>query len=365
MKSIFHTTLAILLLTSLSACEGNTDGIETPDDTQGYQLSIDKTEIEADGKDAVTFTLTAPDGTKLTDGAQLNYVYIEETTTGTQLEQKTKTFTAIKDGTYTFKATYKTHTSENTVSFTAKNRSKYEKYFRKVAAYKLTNVFCTYCPLMTTALSTVPDEWKQHMIVMSIHGPFDARDPFILGNNIPNNILARFVGSGAYPSCVFNLDYTMRGATDARPSFIANVIENQMRTYPATCGISIKTTYANEKITIEAGLTSTTGGKYDLGYALLADNKEFSGGIDNKNMYNHIVAGISGNYMSMLSTSTFTATANTEHKVTFEIPGLPIQANDLPNYRIVVFALRPNGNASIIDNIAECALNQSVDYLLN
>lgn len=366
MEKTFKLLLAGLLLTGFTACEGSDDGEKPGGNGEvkaPYTISVDKSEIEADGKDATHFILTDANGNVLTDNEQLNYIVFENTVTGNKLEAKTTAFTAVKNGTYTFKALYKNKPSENTVTVTAKNRSAYEKYFRKVAAFDITNVNCVYCPLMASALENTVEEWKQHMTVFAIHGPYDQKDPYIIGS-VANNLLSKYIGSGSYPSAIFNLDYPMKGAGDAKPEFIAGVIENQLRDNPATCGIRINSSYAGKTITINAGLTSSAGGKYDIAYAVLLNNGVYVGGTASDNKYNDIVVGLSSNYMAM-SADAFTVAANEEHTGTTTFELKEDIADNLANYRVAVFALRNSGNKVIIDNVAECSLGGSVDYKLN
>lgn len=365
MKRTFNILLAGLLLGGFTACEGNgNDDDNNNGDIQGpFTLSVEKSEIEANGKDEAKFVLTDANGNILTNTQELNYIVFENTATGNKIEQKTRSFTAVKNGTYTFKARYKKTDSENTVTVTAKNRHAYEKYFRKIAAFDITNVHCGYCPVMAAALEGTDAEWKQHMTILAVHGPFDSRDPFIIGS-MANDLLATFIGSGMYPSCIFNLTYSMAGAGDAKPSFIAGVIEDQLRDYPATCGVRINSTYADNKITIDAAMTSSTGGKYELGFALLMDKGMYAGGTAADNIYNDIVMAVSNNYMSMTSDAT-TVTANQEITKTFSMDKVNITAENLKNYRVVVFALRSNGDKTIIDNLAECALGGSIGYVEN
>lgn len=366
MEKTFKLLLAGLLLTGFTACEGSDDGEKPGGNGEvkaPYTISVDKSEIEADGKDATHFILTDANGNVLTDNEQLNYIVFENTVTGNKLEAKTTAFTAVKNGTYTFKALYKNKPSENTVTVTAKNRSAYEKYFRKVAAFDITNVNCVYCPLMASALENTVEEWKQHMTVFAIHGPYDQKDPYIIGS-VANNLLSKYIGSGSYPSAIFNLDYPMKGAGDAKPEFIAGVIEDQLRDNPATCGIRINSSYAGKTITINAGLTSSAGGKYDIAYAVLLNNGVYIGGTASDNKYNDIVVGLSPNYMAM-SADAFTVAANEEHTGTTTFELKEDIADNLANYRVAVFALRNSGNKVIIDNVAECNLGGSVDYKLN
>lgn len=363
MKRTFNILLAGVLLMGLTACEGNNGDNNNGEIKGPFTLSVNKNEIEANGKDEALFILTDANGNVLTDSEQLNYIVFENTSTGNKLEQKNRAFTAVKNGNYTFKATYKKSQSENTVTVTAKNRHAYEKYFRKVAAYDITNVHCGYCPTMAAALDQTDAEWKQHMTVFGVHGPYDTRDPFII-RDMANNLLGEYVGSGAYPSCVFNLTYAMAGAGDAKPSFIAKVIENQLRDYPATCGVRINSTYADGKVTVDAAMTSSSGGKYELGFALLMDNGIYYGGTAADNIYNDIVMAVSGNYMSMTSDAA-TVAADQEITKSFVIDKVSIEADKLANYRVVVFALRSAGDKTIIDNLAECALGGSIGYVEN
>ena len=65
-----------------------------------------------------------------------------------------------------------------------------------MAAYDITNVNCGYCPLMASALENTAAEWKQHMTVFAIHGPYDLQDPYIIGS-VANNLLSKNIGSGS------------------------------------------------------------------------------------------------------------------------------------------------------------------------
>ena len=83
----------------------------SPDDnpTEGNNLviSVDKSTIEADGSDYVTFSLTL-DGQELTaNDATLANVYFKHEKSGTRLERYATTFSAVKNGDYSFVATYK------------------------------------------------------------------------------------------------------------------------------------------------------------------------------------------------------------------------------------------------------------------
>ena len=365
MKSKLNIFWTLLLTAGFAACSGsgesepgNGDGEFTP--TAPYTVSVDKSEIEADGEQEAKLILTDANGNVLTDhSSYLNYITFTNTQTGDKLS-KTNIFTAIANGTYTFTAKYKSHESENSVTVTAKNRGAYEKYFRRVAAYDITNTESYYCPSMTAALEGVADFWAEHLVILAIHGPYSTVDPYLM-TNVANPLMSRFEGTG-YPTCIINLDYKMTDA-DRNSTSIARLVQEQMQKYPATSGIKIASTYANDKITIAASLTSSTGDKYDLGYMLLADNQTFK-----EREYNDIVVASSNNFMSMLTNSSFTVAEGEEHAVSFEIADIGEAVERYggkENFRVIVFSLRGIDGTSILDNIAECPLGESQDYVLN
>ena len=72
----------------LAGCEGTHDGdtdFENPNPTDGYYIVADKTEIEANGEDVVTFKVYDPDGNDLTASTERNYVTIVDEVTGANI----------------------------------------------------------------------------------------------------------------------------------------------------------------------------------------------------------------------------------------------------------------------------------------
>lgn len=373
MKSRFYNAWRGILFLCITACSGNTDD---PDPVAGgpiegpFTISVDKTEIEADGKDAATLKLTDKNGNVLTETDELKYISFDVAETGEVLSRANQ-FTAIKNGTFTISATYKNDKSGNTVKVTAKNRVVYEKYFRKVAVHDLTDVLCVNCPSMTTALEGVDDIWKKHMVVLAVHGGYSPLDPWNISNMV-TSMMGAFKGQG-WPTGIFNLNYMMKGS-ERNPSSIGNIIENQLRSYPATCGIRISSKLeTNGNVSVEAGLTSDKGGSYDLGYALLMDGLYYEGGYtpNNDGRYDDVVVGISGNYMTFLQSNGFNVSANEEKTESWLFDKsknhmcIEINESNKKSCRVVVFALRLENGKTIIDNIAECPLGETLDYVLN
>lgn len=366
MKSIVRY-IAITMALFAIGCHGDVNDLvvenvtpapdDNPTETNGLVLSVDKNTIEADGSDYVTFSLTL-DGQELTaNDATLANVYFKHEKSGTRLERYATTFSAVKNGDYSFVATYKGQQSANSVQVKAVNREKYEPYGQKIMVYDLTGAWCSYCPAMTAGLANVDQMWKSNMIVLAVHNGDQWAIPTSDGD-LAQTMLSRFGGQG-YPNCVYDLQYLNGKARS--PIDIAKVIEQHITNYPATCGVKIESTkLEGTTLTIEAAMTSATGGEYELGYAILLDNQYYSGGTATDGIYSDIVINTSDNFLAMTN-SKITTVANIERTKTFTIKDF--KRTDVDNIRVVVFALTKINGKVMVDNANLCQLGQSADYM--
>lgn len=378
MNKILNLGFAALLLAGMTACSGSSnDEPDTPkpSDIQApYTLSVDKQEIEADGKDVVTFTVTDANGNVLTDAAHIGDVTIRNAETGASLGRKVNTFTSLTNWTYKFSASYQGKLCENQVTVTAKNRKAYETYFRNTVCYKLTSVTCVNCPSMTAALNATPEEWKEHMIVLAIHGNLGSNpDPWTLQSNgqpVVNMLASTFCnGYLGYPTAIFNMNKVLE---ERSGSAISALIQEQMRDYPATCGIKVATRYEESKILVDASLTSSAGGDYELVYALIRDNCKYTGSGTYPDReggyYDHVCLAISPNYARFSEKNAFHVEKGAEHSAaTYEIQlGGEVSREILNDCHVVVFATRSVGNnAAVVDNATLCAIDATADYKEN
>ena len=366
MKS-FVRYIAIALAFMAVGCHGDVNDLvventkpapdEETTENNGLVLSVDKNTVEADGVDCVTFSLTL-DGQELTtNDTTLANVYFKHEKSGVRLERYATTFSAVKNGDYSFVATYKGQQSVNSVQVKAVNREKYEPYGQKVMVYDLTGAWCPNCPSMTAGLANVDQMWKDNMIVLAVHNGDQWAIPTSDGD-LGQTMLGRFGGQG-YPSCVYDLQYLNGNARS--PIDIAKVIEQHITAYPATCGVKIESTkLEGTTLTIEAAMTSTTGGEYELGYAVLLDNQYYSGGTATDGIYSDIVIEKSENFLAM-TTAKITTVANVERTKTFTIKDF--KQTDVNNIRVVVFALTKINGKVMVDNANVCKLGQGVDYM--
>lgn len=361
---MFFVFSLLCLCGCFMACSGSSDENDEPGNTDNGEvkgpitLSVDKTKIEANGTDMATFTVTDANGKKLTTSEYMKNVYFEDVSTGDYLERRTNTFTAVENGIHRFKAYYLDWESEE-VTVTAQNRKDYEVFYRKIAVFKMTGTWCTYCPAMTASLKKVEEAMPGRMVKMAFHSSSSsATDPFHLSQT--NTIMSRF-GANGFPTCIYDLKDM---SIDRNVSTITEILSEHIRNYPATCGIKINASYDAGKgeITVDAGLKSDKGGEYDLVYVLVTDGLKATGG--NETSYDYTVRTISSNYLTMSSDRKFTVKANQEHTAeTFTISGAT--GLNSATSRVVVYALRKVDGAYMVDNITECPINGTIDYIYN
>ena len=365
MKNFLQYIIALSALFTIG-CHGTPNDLiieeqqPTPEDKptvdKGLIISVDKTTLEADGVDFVTFSLKL-NGQELTaDDDNLSKVYFIHEKSGNRLERYSTTFSAVKNGDYSFVATYKGQQSANSVQVKAINREKYEPYNQKVMVYDLTGAWCPACPTMTAGLENVDPMWKSNMIVLAVHNG-DQWELSYEGSDLATTMLSRFGGEG-YPTCIYDLQYQNGNART--PSAIGSIIEKHLAAYPATCGVKIESTkLVGTTLTIEAAMKSATGGEYEFGYAVLLDNQRYDGGTAVDGIYNDIVVATSSNFIEMGS-SKITTVADVERTKTFTIENF--KQTDTANMRVVVYVLTKRNGKVMVDNANVCPLGGSVDY---
>lgn len=369
MKRLFMILAAAAATSALFSCSENIGGTAEDDDTgpKGpFTISADKTEIEADAKDAVTFTLRDADGNDLT-ASDPGGVYFKLVETGDYMDYLQRTYTSFDNGTYTFCGIYKGTETENTVTVTAVNRSKYEKFHRNVAIYKMTGTWCTNCPSMTAGLNGMEDAIKEHTVILACHGNGSGSDPFRIvvdsGADVDlGNLMLSTFGLQGFPSLVINLNTPF---TERTSSAIEKAVNEQRRNYPATCGIKVESVCEDGKLSAKATLMSDKGGTYDIECALLLDDQYVADGVEPDGIYNHIVRSYSGDFCSYASGNAVQVAAGEEHEKTFTLSSKELSEQP-ENCSIVIYALkRLEDGTTMVDNIVSCPVNGNVGYVYN
>lgn len=373
MKRLIYIVAAIF---AACACSGTIDpeadnGGDTdkevviPDEykdkyAEPFTLSVDKDEVEADGKDVVTFTLKdAYDRDILSDKRALQSVniYAEE---GIRVARMTTDARFIADGSFSFTATYQGRPSENTVTVKAVNRAMYEKYHKNVAIYKATATWCGPCAYMTRALEDMNDDAKNHSVELCWHYQDDLAILSPGSQYDCGTVMVSYFGGSGVPTVVLDLQEMV---IEKSASTLENAIWQLRADYPATCGIKIDTKYdeVTDMIDINAELTSSTGGSYDIGMAVLLNDQIVSSGTNDGGRYTHIVRATTGNYLTYSTLITeLDKDGSMSLKQQVSAGGL-----DVEDLSVVAWGLVRHEYETRIDNIAEVKVGESVGYQLN
>ena len=327
-----------------------------------FTLTVDKTQIESNGKDAATFTITDANGQVLTDLAHIRNTsfYIVETKewkTDIGSGDAPNIFTSITDGTYTIKAMYEGEYCENEVQVQAVNRKEYELFHKNVLIYRFTATWCQYCPAMTEALAKINDFSKDHSLVMEFHGSdqytFDGISAFA----------SEIYSTVGFPYCNYSLAL---GSGKKTVNDIHSNIKSVLVDYPAQTGIKAETSVQNGVLTVNATVMASAAGEYDLAMAVIMDDCKPSAPTDGSAVYeeeyDNVIRAITGNYRAM-SSDKFSLGKNEEKAVVKEIPDFKLAQDKC---EVILFTLRKiSEDNTIVDNAVSVPVGQSVDYRYN
>ena len=266
----------------------------------------------------------------------------------------------FEDGEYTFSATFSGEPCENTVTIKSQNRTNYEVFKKNVCLYRFTATWCVNCPSMTEGLDRVNDWTKGRLVELDMHG---AGSTYQLSDGtrfVADHLISQFK-AGGFPSCVYDLDLM----SDSRSySEIEELVFDRIAEAPATCGIKANSTFAKDELTLQASVKTSTGGTYDLGYALLVNNLDGGAGAY-EDKYNNVVIALSGNYENLSTAAQELAKDQEKQIVDFkQTVTLPDGAKP-EDCSLVVFALKQNGSDIDIDNAVRFPLGGSVEYIYN
>ena len=330
--------------------------------TAPFTLSVDKPQIESDGKQVATFAITDATGVVLTDMQEMMAkVYFINEATGERLAKRTKEFRSVDDGEFTFSATVSGEKCSNTVTVTSSGRSKYEVFRKNVAVYRFTATWCPNCPSMTKGFDKLSAWAKGRIVELSIHG---AGSEYAYSDGtkyVADYLYPRFNAAG-FPSCVYDLSQMSETRSQSE---IETIVFDRISQVPASCGIKASSTLESGTLTISSCLKSSTGGKYDIGFAVLRDNCIPTGSASEAE-YDNVVVALTGNY-EMMSTSAFQLEKDQE-SAPVVVPlnmGNMLSGSKQEDFFVVVFALKQDGNDICIDNIVRFPLGSSVDYIYN
>lgn len=356
----------LLMMTAfmIVSCAGSHD----PDDngmnevTAPFTLSVDKSVIESDGKDAAVFTITDAKGHVLTDeqyirNTSFHIVETGEWRTDIGSGDAPNVFTSISDGTFTIQAMYEGEYCENEVKVTSRNRSAYELFHKNVLIYRFTATWCQFCPSMTVALGKIDEYCDDHSIVMEFHG--NDQYTFSAISDYANEIYA----TKGFPYCVYSqaAESGKRTVND-----IQRTIKSVLSDYPARTGIKASSSVQNGTLIVNATVKASVAGEYDLAMAVVRDDCKPSapadGSVVYEDEYDDVIVEITSNFRNM-SSEKFSLGKNEEKALSKEKSGFTAPQDKCS---IILFTLMKNSQGNtIVDNAVSIPVGETVEYRYN
>ena len=365
---------AAFIMVGLSSCRGNVDYDDPFYVPEGVlRIFADKSTIDADGQDVVTFTVKFGSKDVSTD-SNMNLIRVVNGTE-TTLKPGLNTFSTPAAAEYKFKARYYSSGacySDNEVVVNAVPVDEgvgQKDYYQKLWGMQFTAVSCEYCPMLAASLKKVRSSYPERIVQTAFHVAFAEdmmTDPMRLDiNESFRNIVQHGTG---LPLFAFNM---MKSEINivSEEDLIRERMQIVMSEYPAQCGVRIHTLYdhAGRTLTVTAGVTSNVRTEYWYHIILVEDGVEHAqAGVEGVYVHDNVVRSVlSGNCYGDRLNSGVALREGVEVTVSRQ---MTVSAGwDTDKMRVVVAALSSpdEGKTIICNNINECAVGSSVDYKYN
>jgi hypothetical protein len=172
-------------------------------------------------------------------------------------------------------------------------------------------------------------------------------------------LLSRYgTSNDGLPYCIYSIT---EGSGKRTVMDIQKLVRDQLYANPAKTGIKAESSSENGKLTVNAAVTASVAGKYDLGIAILRDGCVPASSNAFESVYNDVVTMISGNFFA-LSNEAFQLGANEEKEIQ-KVLESDVLKND--NCRVVLFTLTEVNGKAVIDNVVSFDAGKSVEYRYN
>ena len=361
-RIIGMSVLSMLLVWGQLSCRKD-DGVAV---SEYLKLVPDKTLIEPNGFDAVTFTVEY-DGIDVTDESS---VYRED---GTPAEL---TFSADAEGSYGFYAEYNGERSPVvTILVTSSmpaipedSEPSSTDFARKVLLLQFTGTGCGYCPYMISAIRRLEQSpQKETFVRVSCHSYNSDDKAFYSGP------LAVSQEVDGYPWVTYDLDnkiYTISsGNVEHQMSLCRSAVLNEISSRPAVAGIAASSSIVGDVVLVSMSVKVAETGEYKIGAWLVEDGiaeeqynpfglaGDFNTHDDCLRYAQYTGTGSKADYTGM---SLGTVNAGEEAGDTFTIP--VEDGWNVDNCHLVLFVTAEDDGSFYVNNVAACEIGGTVEY---
>lgn len=340
MNRFIYSLLAISAVFAAVSCHGNIDDTQVEDMLP--VLVSDKPEIQADGKDVVTFAVTYG-GEDITSEAQIRCL-------DSSVKMSGNTFITDIAGEYEFVAIYDGLTSEK-VKVNAKHVSRFE---RNVCVMEFTGQWCSQCPDGALILNFLVSEmFKGQAYALAFHNDDQLAIP-------AEQELQKSFGWMSYPTYLTD----MRDMGELNGNGCSNSIEKSLYETETYCAVAITCASSKAGVKVTAKIHSDKEMNYRVAAYVVEDKvlawQTLGNGNRQENYaHRHVVRKVlsssaRGDNMGKIASGTEKAV---------EYTFVPDPSWNMANLSVAVVAIDEQGH---INNMAECAADGGIcDYELN
>jgi hypothetical protein len=218
---------------------------------------------------------------------------------------------------------------------------------------KFTATWCVNCPNMAEAIKSVKGEMPGRVIDISVHyvDDFQVED---------GKKYLEYFNVSAIPVAVVNLDKSTQTSI-ASSTLLTNSINKVVPDNLPTCGIRVSSLKENGMVVADVETTISGDGNYKIAVALLEDGivkAQTGGGAE------YVHNGVLRDMLQQSALGDGLGECKSGDVITkrYKCSSENLKADG--KYRLVAFILKECGrNNYIVNNITECSLYSSVDYI--
>lgn len=354
------------------ACNGTVDPDNTPAEPEQVpegvlRIFADKTEISADGEDAVTFRVMY--GSEDVSNAKTLQIIREFNGEQKYMAYGANRFSTTTAGTYTFSAKYYfagNNYTDNSVQIEAKPffTGDAKQFKRRFLGTLLTSTGCNSCPLAAKGLKELQAANPGDITIAAFHADMTMPDPMIIVETYDLKNLLK--ASDGLPAFYWN--YRPESYTGG--AYFTESFAEEKQTGSCYSGVAIETVYdeSTSKLDVTVGITSNTPAKFRYVIMLVEDNIPAVGEYEqngqnesyiHNNAVRDVLTGVSGDKINDNLPFTVGVEVKTSKSVTI------LSGWKAENMRVIAAGLtsEDGGYNWTVNNVNECKVGESAPYI--
>ncbi len=260
-------------------------------------------------------------------------------------------FVATQRGEYTFTATYNGVESENHLTIRAYDDNELtDEFFRRNLVMKFTGTWCVNCPTMGSVIEEVEHQNPFRIVEIAMHSDDE------LSLSETDEMMNQY-GFDVLPVVVTDLDKELVSMNKTAAAVLEQMNLSKSKN-PVAAGVKLSTSLAGQQLSIGTSVKVSQSGNYKIGVAVIADGYAYAqSGADALYRQNRVlkscVTSLYGDSIGALS-----AGDEVTKDYTVTLP------SDLPcECRVVAYVLNECNGAYLVNNITECIVGESIDYI--